>query len=296
MEKIVNKLIDHSLINVDKYSKDNSTWLIFTDTRQWVIELTNDGTLWYNYNFFKNLFAFVSLDVVDSQSYITKWVEKNVLNTPVKKDWGMSEMWGRVLVDDTIQNGVKFTGTYSWNGSKEVEDTMQTEVKFTLNRTIQKYPFIDNVVQNGEKEKFINQSCWRGLIEDMGKTNETKWTKTTVELNLELGDSQIVEKNVEMTLPEYWMPQVNVNSTIDSGIKETLPQTFHRNKIVKDVINGGVGETKPMDEWVNSNRIIDVFMDGAVKSEINRTYAWDNEIFGEPKALSTIGSISPNNP
>jgi hypothetical protein len=99
-----------------------------------------------------------------------------------------------------------------------------------------------------------------------------------------------------MTLPEYWMPQVNVNSTIDSGIKETLPQTFHRNKIVKDVINGGVGETKPMDEWVNSNRIIDVFMDGAVKSEINRTYAWDNEIFGEPKALSTIGSISPNNP
>jgi hypothetical protein len=78
-------------------------------------------------------------------------VEKNVLNTPVKKDWGMSEMWGRVLVDDTIQNGVKFTGTYSWNGSKEVEDTMQTEVKFTLNRTIQKSPFVDNIIQNGVK-------------------------------------------------------------------------------------------------------------------------------------------------
>jgi hypothetical protein len=270
MEKIVNKLIDNFLNGVDKYSKDNSTWLIFTDTRQWVIELTNDGTLWYNYNFFKNLFAYVSLDVVDSESYITKWVEKNILNAPVKKGWGMSEEWGRVLVDDTIEGGVRDTTSRILISKKDVDDTIQNGLKYTLNRTIQKSPFVDNIIESGDKKKFILQSCWRGLIEDMEKTNETKWTKTIVEVELEIehGESPSLEKNIEITLPEYWMTQVKVNETIDKGIKEILPQTFHRNEIVKDVISDGIGKTKPMDEWVNSNRIIDVFMDGAIKEGV----------------------------
>jgi hypothetical protein len=80
MEKIVNRLIDEAVVNVDKYVNNNSTWLIFTESKQWVIELTKDGTLWYNYNFFKNLFVYMSMDVVENQHYITKWVEDTIIN------------------------------------------------------------------------------------------------------------------------------------------------------------------------------------------------------------------------
>ena len=49
MEKIINKLIDEFTKGVDTYSHNGSTWLIFTESKQWVIELTDSKTLWYNY-------------------------------------------------------------------------------------------------------------------------------------------------------------------------------------------------------------------------------------------------------
>ena len=61
MEKIINTLINSSIQGVDTYSHNGSTWLIFTESKQWVIELTESKTLWYNFNFFKNLFATLHL-------------------------------------------------------------------------------------------------------------------------------------------------------------------------------------------------------------------------------------------
>ena len=43
MEKIVNTLIDEAVQKVDTYTNNGSTWLIFTDDKRWVIELTKDG-------------------------------------------------------------------------------------------------------------------------------------------------------------------------------------------------------------------------------------------------------------
>ena len=80
MEKIINTLINSSTQGVDTYTHNGSTWLIFTDTKQWVIELTENKTLWYNYNFFKSVFAYASLDCVQNQHLITKWVENNIIN------------------------------------------------------------------------------------------------------------------------------------------------------------------------------------------------------------------------
>ena len=57
MEKIINRLIDDAVVNVDKYVNNNSTWLIFTESKQWVIELTKDGTLWYTITFSRTYFC-----------------------------------------------------------------------------------------------------------------------------------------------------------------------------------------------------------------------------------------------
>ena len=112
--EIVRELIEYNCDGVDKYIHNNSTWLIFTDDKKWVIELTKDGTLWYNYNFFKDVFKYLSLDVVENQHYITKWVE------------------------DTIQNGVKETNPVDVMKffDNKMEDALQNGVKETNNTAI----------------------------------------------------------------------------------------------------------------------------------------------------------------
>jgi hypothetical protein len=104
-KKILFKLIDKKVKGADLYEYEGSLWLIFTDDANWVIELTKVRTLWYNYNFFNSIFKYLSLDVVENQHYITEWVE------------------------DTIQNGVRYTN-YEWVSLKGiVEDTIQNGKK-----------------------------------------------------------------------------------------------------------------------------------------------------------------------
>ena len=110
MEKVINRMINDAVEGVDTYKTDSSTWLIFTETKKWVIELTKDGTLWYNYNFFKDLLIYASMDVVENQHYITKWVENNVINK-VKRTLDL-EFRNQLNVENTIQNGVNHTSDY----------------------------------------------------------------------------------------------------------------------------------------------------------------------------------------
>ena len=62
MQSIVNELINNSLKGVDTYRWKDATWLIFSEEFKWVIELTDGGTLWFNYKFFDNVLRYVSLD------------------------------------------------------------------------------------------------------------------------------------------------------------------------------------------------------------------------------------------
>ena len=107
MEKIVNRLINDAVKGVDTYKNSGSTWLIFTENKQWVIELTKEGVLWYNYNFFNNLFKYVSMEVTDNQHYITNWVENNVVKK-VKRTRDANN-FAMSVIEETIQNGVKHT-------------------------------------------------------------------------------------------------------------------------------------------------------------------------------------------
>ena len=136
MENLILKFIKQNIKGVDIYKHNDSTWLIFTDDKKWVIELTNDKTLWYNYNFFKSIFNFFSMDVVENQHYITKWVE------------------------DTIQNGVKHTPNISlqlvkgYGVANQVENTIKNGVKETnsTNFPSGECGYIREILRNGIKE------------------------------------------------------------------------------------------------------------------------------------------------
>ena len=125
MEKIINKLLNHSIEGVDTYFHNGSMWLIFTDRKEWVIELDKNGKLWYYYDFFKNLFNYASLDVIENQHYITMWVE------------------------DAIQNGVKNTFPIWYVNSLIVEDTIQNGVKDTYGNRAQSLMYVEDIIRNG---------------------------------------------------------------------------------------------------------------------------------------------------
>ena len=73
MKKIIDELINNSIEGVDVYRYKNATWLIFTDETRWVVELTDEGTLWYNYKFFNDMMRYVSMNPKEYEGYITGW-------------------------------------------------------------------------------------------------------------------------------------------------------------------------------------------------------------------------------
>ena len=154
MEKIINTLINSSVQGVDTYTHNNSTWLIFTESKQWVIELTGYQTLWYNYNFFKNIFAYVSLDAVQNQHLITKWVEDNVINGAKKTLWISTER--EKLVDITIQNGIKHTENGDWDDGDWLDDILQEGVKNIIPTNTNLSRDVEDIIQNGVRDTQSN--------------------------------------------------------------------------------------------------------------------------------------------
>jgi len=147
MDKVVNKLIDESVKGVDTYSHNGSTWLIFTESKQWVIELTESKTLWYNYNFFNGMFSYVSMDVVDNQHYITKWVEDNIIGV---RDISPMTQYTDWQVEEIIENGVKEIKTPNKDG--DIQSTLEWMYKNNSQDDYNGSKMINNVIENGVKE------------------------------------------------------------------------------------------------------------------------------------------------
>jgi hypothetical protein len=120
-------MINDAVEGADLYEHEDSLWLIFTDDKKWVIEITEDGTLWYNYYFFESIFKYLSLDVVENQHYITEWVEDAIQNgVRSTLDLATSD---DAFVEDAIQNGVRSTRMLMQKPWKYVEDTIQNGIK-----------------------------------------------------------------------------------------------------------------------------------------------------------------------
>jgi hypothetical protein len=149
MKEILFELMDHNTKGVDTYYNNGSMWLIFTDEEKWVLELTKDGTLWYNFYFFQGCFKYLSLDVVENQHYITEWVEDTIQNGVKHTSFELREQ--RSLVEDTIQNGVINTRLRLIGRQGEVEDTIQNGVINTHHRGFWGNLEVEDAIQNGVK-------------------------------------------------------------------------------------------------------------------------------------------------
>ena len=209
--KILHTAFDKHTKNVDNYNHNGSTWLIFTDEKKWVIELTKEGTLWYNYYFFQNIMKLLSLEVVENQHYITEWVEDNIISKVKKTKRTVFESWQGV--EDAIEDGVKQTKrSYEGSRKQRTKDTIQNGVKDTREMTFHSLLTIEDTLQNGVKET-------KG--EYYKEIQKVEYT---------------IQNGVKQTKGCPFPIRPSVEDTIQNGVKETLYVAFHRQAGVEDTI------------------------------------------------------------
>jgi hypothetical protein len=134
MEKLMKSFINESLIGTSLYYYKGSIWVVFSDRNEWVIELNRHRMLFFNYDFFLNLFKYVSMDPVVSKKYIVKWVESMIKNN-VKDSYEINDCndLGKVvlLAEEINREGIR--GVLEINNFFKIgfDDAIQDGVKLT---------------------------------------------------------------------------------------------------------------------------------------------------------------------
>jgi hypothetical protein len=192
-KKMFHKIMEFKLKDSDTYYNHGSTWIILTDKKQWVIELTKEGVLWYNYHFFQSIFTGLMgfEDTAKNQDYITKWVENFIQNGV--KETKPEYLEGDLAMKEVIQNGVKHTEPGGYLGSIEMKGKIVHQ--------------LESPKQNEEVEDVIEKG--------VELTNSS----------LQIDGSCVVEDVIQNGIKETWgysrQPQQRVNEIINGSIKET---------------------------------------------------------------------------
>ena len=295
MEKVIHKLINEFTEGVDTYTHNGSTWLIFTESKQWVIELTESKTLWYNYNFFKTLFNYTSMDVVDNQQYITKWVEDNIINKvertsqsiPIKSfsvDYiiqdGVKHTYiggGRTnIVEDTLQDGVIKTKGFKMRTDWSIEDTIENGVKRTKSLPQSASIGIEDAIQNGVKRTFANVNEKIHKVEDSIQ-NGVRHTDIGWHQCNNVDDT--IEKGIKETRPEINITEGEVDDIIQDGVKEIkgLGKSEVTEKEINNTIQNGIKETIECD-WNIPKYVINEVVNDGVKETSHKCLLKRGEI------------------
>ena len=264
MEKIVKKLIDNALEGVDVYFNNGSIWLIFTETKQWVFELEKNGMLWYNYHFFKNLFSYLSMNVVENQDYITKYVE-DMLKNGVNKTIHQDEI-STTSVEYVLQNGVEDTSWAANNDCEGVEYVLQNGVKDTQLYMSTQALHVKDTIKNGVKKTLsVEEGTFTSIgfdfhVEDTIKNGEIK---TNPGFFMFSGTVENAIKNgVKDTKGINGVHGMNV--AIQNGVKQTGYLSTHLNTSIEDTLKNGVKKTDYLhNQW-------DTDVDDALKNGIKQ--------------------------
>jgi len=280
MEKIIHKLINEFTEGVDTYTHNDSTWLIFTETKEWVIEITHSKTLWYNFNFFKNLFGYASLDVVDNQHHITKWVEDNVINGVNRID--PVEHTRNSMTKHLIKYGVKETYLSDNPLSKGIEYTLENGVKKTSgNVTIFQPMKVEYVIKNGVKDTCpLSTNLLPKGVKDTNHVDVMWFFDKKMEETLQNGVKSsdprqyvggdiidnVIDKGIIETHGEICEYKHTVEHIIQTGVKETYNDFYHHKGRIDGVIKNGVKQTIDCD-WSEPNQIDEVIEASVMKTE-----------------------------
>jgi hypothetical protein len=280
MKRILFEELDYQIQGADIYNTKTSKWLIFTDSKKWVLEYTNTNTLWFNYTFFKNTLIFFGMDCADADS-------KNMI-----KEWFESRFLG-IEVEDTLKNGVKHTYKKKITRLNEVEDTIQNGVKDTMAGGESNAFTVEDTIQNGVKDTLPVLICMVGSVEDTIQ-NGVKETRTFNSPPINSIEDTI-QNGVKESYPYYFEGGINVEDTIQNGVKEISAWVFPRSREIKNAIEFG-GQQPPNVDKTIKNGVKDIghfdmddniIAEDVIENEVKHTdYHW--HIIDEKEIEDTI--------
>jgi hypothetical protein len=278
MQKIVNELITSSLKGVDVYRWRDATWLIFTNETRWVVELTDEGTLWYNYKFFKDVFKYVSITVgTEMDGHIIQWANDFFYKDCAHRSAPYPRDKDRTKTSMVIENGINDTQGRGKNHGDEFEwhtrAVIDNGVKEILNSTMlePKPEFIEDVIYQGVKEINDSSSIHRKMraenlvpkiIKDVKPNRVTvhneKMDRFYYDPNCRANKTEIwriveeVKPNIEYSKqtgvyhPDCVANHVKIEKVIEEGVKNIYPDKIHGEYDWSDefkadnVIQGGI--------------------------------------------------------
>jgi hypothetical protein len=256
LEKLVFGMFDQMVEGADKYvTKQESTWLIFTEDKRWVIEFTRDKTLWFNYNIFQSELELIGKDCTEERDLIKRWFESRFLNTPKVKETLDAQRISQITVERAIQDGVKHTHRRLQQFPDNAEDAIQNGVKDTIDEKSTLRYVVEDTIENGVKE--TTPSGYLGSIEMKGKiVHQIESPKQ----NNEVEDT--IENGVKETTTTRWARKDAVENTIQNGVKHTEDGDWlDQDERIDDIIQNGVKETREVT-FLNQMFIEETIQDG----------------------------------
>jgi hypothetical protein len=285
MKKIIDELINHSIKGVDVYRWKDATWLIFTDETRWVVELTDEGTLWYNYKFFKDVFKYVSINVgTEMDGHIIQWANDFFYKDCAHRSAAYPRDKDRTKTSNVIENGIKDTqgrgknhgDEFEWhtravidNGVKEINDSSSIHRKMRAENLV---PRIikdvkpNRVIIKGEKmDRFYYSTDCAGNNTEIFRIIEegVKKVKPNIEYSQQSG----------VFHPDCVANHVKIEKVVEEGVKEIKPSTWttKRGIHISDLMCNG--NTTDINIIVN-NGIKNIYPD---QISGDQGYNWSNE-------------------
>ena len=267
LAKLIFREFDDSIKGTDIYNHDGSMWLIFTEERKWVVEFTNQKTLWYNYKHFTDILVLFGMEVSDGAEYIKKWYEDKFIFKPKIVDDSIKD---RIFfVEDAIQNGVKKTYKKKITRLNEVEDTIQNGVKNSQSFDGESLKLVEDAIQNGVKhtedgEWLDGDERFEDIIKDGVKNAQfgylrDPWViKNIIQNGVKHIDYSILgsvyQKDHNVTTLDF---TEKIKDTIENGVKEISSVDCEYPRATENVIKNGVKYMMSGSEFKN-NQVEDI--------------------------------------
>ena len=163
------------------------------------------------------------------------------------------------FVEDTIENGVKKTHVSYNDEPLLVEDTIENGVKHN-NKIIK-----ETIDENHHRLREVVVTLKDGVKETKQEPSQRTWK---------------VDNVIKETHEDAYHNKGRVQDVLKNGIKETQPHFLQitnpinfeltiieckRMDEVNNVLEKGIKETRAMDEWVNTENIINKVINGGIK-------------------------------
>jgi hypothetical protein len=186
--------------------------------------------------------------------YVVKY---GVKQTKAMDEWVNAES----IVDKTMKDGVKSTKPGGYLGSIEMKGKIVHQLESPKQNNE-----IEDVIQHGVKHTVCSSSPFVFSVKDTLQHGVIETFDETHHRRREV--VRTIRDGIKETYDDAYHHKSRVDGVIKNGIKQTCAQIPSIQPVVERILEEGILQTKPMDEWVNTNRIIDKVMTESIKETL----------------------------